>query len=749
MDMYLTLLVIQAISIVFLFIESVYVFAEMKTGIHKYLFLNCTATLVNNTGYLLMMLSTSEGQYLTGLQMSYLGKVWIPFSLFIFAMAVCRIRIKKPVMAGMVFFHAFILFLVLTCQGHSLYYSSMEYVTDGYWNYIECGDGIWHTVYSVVMIAYIAAGLFLLVRATCREKASVPKIRMVFVTLAIISECAGYLIYLTGMTGGYDCTVLGYAIGTFFMYVAIFKYKLLDTLQLAKDYVVDELSEAVMVVNRDKKLEYYNKPAAMILGRRTLEPERWIQAIEKNVQAGEPVELDGRIYSPQEKDLYEGEELYGRIYVLVDDTEHYNYMKQLKEQKEIAEEANASKSAFLSVVSHEIRTPMNAVVGMTDLLLRDVGSLNDKQEKYLKNIKNSGSALVMIVNDILDQSKIEAGKMEIIDQPYELRPMAEDVKMIIENRIGSKPIHLMYEIDDEVPQFLVGDSLRIRQVLINLMNNAVKFTAEGYIRLKVEVIEEESGRRLLRFSVKDSGQGIRAEDLSKLGRAFTQVDTRKNHSKEGTGLGLSISRDFISMMGGQLEVTSEYGKGSEFYFSIWQGIAAGVCSTNASGITKQAWQPEEEFTAPKARILIVDDTELNLMITKELLEPLQMTVDTAASGIKALELVQRNSYHAVFMDYMMPYMDGVETTEKIRSLALDAGQKGDEEKAAYYKALPIIVLSGDTSDETREKFMCAGIDDFTEKPVEPGRLKKLLLKWLPSELVLGNGGAGEVADWGR
>ncbi len=736
--MFFILLVIQAVSIIFLLIESGYVFAKMNTGIHKYLFLSCIATLVNNTGYFLMMLSTSEEQFLTGLQMSYLGKVWIPFSLFVFAMAVCKIRIKKPVMIGMAFFHTFIFFLVLTCRWHKLYYSSMEYVVKGHWRHLACGAGIFHKAYTAIMIVYIVIGLFCLFRATCREKIRTSKRRMVFITVAIVSECISYIVYLTGVTGMYDCTVLGYTISTFFMYIAIFKYNLLDTLQMAKDYVVDELSEAVMVVNQDETLEYYNKPAAEILGRQTFGPEGWMRSIEEAVRAGDPMEFDGRIYSPQEKNLYQNDEPCGRIYVLVDDTEHYNYMKELKEQKEIAEEANASKSAFLSVVSHEIRTPMNAVVGMTDLLLRDAGSLNDKQEKYLRNIKNSGSALVMIVNDILDQSKIEAGKMEIIDQPYELRPMADDVKMIIENRIGSKPVHLLYEIDDAVPQFLVGDSLRIRQILINLMNNAVKFTAEGYIRLKVEVMEEEVNRRLLRFSVKDSGQGIRAADLSKLGQAFTQVDTRKNHNKEGTGLGLSISRDFISMMGGQLEVVSEYGKGSEFYFSIWQGVAAGVCSTNASGITKQAWQSEEKFVAPKARILIVDDTEINLMIMEELLKPLQMTVDTADSGEKALKLIQQNSYHVIFMDYIMPYMDGVETTGKIRDLALEAGQKGNEEKASYYKTLPIIALSGDTSDETREKFMRAGIDDFTEKPVDLGRLKKLLLKWLPTELVSGN-----------
>ena len=214
-------------------------------------------------------------------------------------------------------------------------------------------------------------------------------------------------------------------------------------------------------------------------------------------------------------------------------------LNQVKEEKKKAEEANASKSRFLSVVSHEIRTPMNAIVGMTELLLR--GDLTKEQREYLMNIKNSGDALVMIINDILDQSKIEAGKMELVEAPYELRGMLEDVRMIIENRIGEKPVQLIYTIDDQIPEALVGDGLRLRQVLINLLNNAVKFTEKGYIELGISLEQKKEDELLLYFSIKDSGQGIREEDLNRLFQAFSQVDTKKNHSKEGTGLGLSIS----------------------------------------------------------------------------------------------------------------------------------------------------------------------------------------------------------------
>lgn len=427
-----------------------------------------------------------------------------------------------------------------------------------------------------------------------------------------------------------------------------------------------------------------------------------------------------------------------KIYYILefhDDTRDQQYIEAAQKARREAEEANESKSAFLSVVSHEIRTPMNAVVGMTDLLLRDKENLTPKQEKYLKNIKTSGAALVMLVNDILDQSKIDAGKMQIVESAYELRPMTEDVKLIIENRIGTKPIHLIYEIDEEVPRYLVGDSLRIRQILINLMNNAVKFTEEGYIRFSINCVKNHADKHLLRFSVEDSGQGMSKEDLARIGEAFVQVDVKKNHSKEGTGLGLSISRDFISMMGGKLEVKSEYGKGTEFFFEIWQGYATGIEEDGDTAVSKQAWQEEEEFTAEKSRILIVDDTEINLMVEEEMLSTLKMTIDTARSGAAALELVKSKRYDLILMDYMMPYMDGVETTQKIRSMASEYRNSGDEDMADYLKSVPIVTLTGDSSEDTKEKFRLAGIDDFTEKPADLKRLKKVMIKWLPAEHI--------------
>lgn len=393
-----------------------------------------------------------------------------------------------------------------------------------------------------------------------------------------------------------------------------------------------------------------------------------------------------------------------------------------REEKQKADEANAKKSQFLSVVSHEIRTPMNAIVGMTDILLRS--AKDETQITYLKNIKTSGDALLLIVNELLDQSKIEAGRMEIIEDVYEWKPIVENIRTISENRIEAKPITVIIEVDEQIPDRLIGDSLRIRQVLINLMNNAVKYTEEGHIKLSITLEKEDEKGLLLRFSVKDSGQGIRENDLKQLFEAFSQVDKKKNHKIEGTGLGLTISRDLVHLMGGELSVTSQYGYGSDFFFSVYQKRA----SEDAKSLDERKRELSSTTIDTKgAKILVVDDTAINIKIAKIMLEEIGAVVEAAGSGSAAIEMVRNNKYKIIFMDYMMPYMDGAETTQKIRALSEDAS---DAETSEYYKSVPIIALTGDVDTSSIERFYESGMNDYVEKPIVKEKLKEMLLKWL-------------------
>lgn len=841
--MYIVFISLQILGIIVLFGEALYLMNQRPSRQQTRLLLLMVALLVNFVGYLFEMQAVTPEQALQAVKFSYLGKPIIVLTMFLFVLDYCKVRMPKWLPPFLTCLHILVIFAVMICDKHHLYYSSIGYTTEGAFPHLVFTYGPVYVLYHTMLVGYVVTMIIACARKYVHvtNEGERNRLRAFFAIYVVMG--VGWAGYMYNWFGGYDSTLVAYLASVIILSVYLYKDKILETLSMAQDQAIDELSSGLVVLDRDNTVIYHNKKARELypLDNVSSLPEI-IEELDESIIEKKNIERDNKVYDVCSRLLTKQNAYFGKMYVFNDITDSFRYARNAKEQadimkglKERAEAANQAKSTFVSNITHEIRTPMNAIVGMTEILLRE--ELPPQDRGYLINIKNSGNALLNIVNDILDFSKMESGKMELVEDEYEPMSMFSDLSMIFLTRIGDKDMEILFDIDEKLPQKLYGDGLRIRQIIINIVNNAIKFTERGFVKLQVKIGNVNGDNIELLVSVQDTGQGIKEEDMDKLFGSFQQVDSKKNRGKEGTGLGLSISKQLVEMMGGNIGVRSTYGEGSEFYFNIiqkkctdvlaaqihddeargnlkisgyfskmclWHGLeelskkfgiscipyeewkatrqqldcffmdmpgydkltgdvdnysaqmgeicvlrnplleecnAAGITAVNKPLYTLNFCQtinhealyvgPVTEdymnFTAPEASVLIVDDNEINLEVAEGLLEPLNMKIDLAESGKRALQMAAEKKYHMIFMDHMMPVMDGIETTERLR-------QMEDE----YYHTVPIIALTANALMDAREKFAKAGMDDFVAKPIEMKEICKCIKRWLPEELIIPN-----------
>lgn len=718
----------MTVSILVLF----FVFFQAPSRQQKYLQLLTIITFAINLGIsITVCYPPVEGIYagsMAGTIITIVAGSHISYCFLLMCCSICHY--KLPFFAKCIFLLGNTVFVTLglTDVYYHHMYKSCDFVTLGPGNliYPELGVGYklyigWHVLYFVVLC-------IILYSSTVKQRFAYKRMKRTVIGI-IFCALIGLLPYVLTFLfkSGIDYTGVGCNVGCIFFILVIRHNKLYPVKENSQDIVLNEINDILLAYNAEYEFEYANRKAVECfpelenilfgtpLASLSEETNRLL-----NFNEGDIINLGNEEYKYSVFSTSEKEQITGYICWLHNVTEENRINTEILKLKQKAEEANIAKSRFLANISHEIRTPLNAVLGMDEMILRV--SKEEETRNYANQIRRSGQMLLALINDILDFSKIEAGKMELVCADYNVRDMLSDIVMFNRLRAENKGLDIKLSIDDRIPGFLYGDESRIRQIITNIVTNAVKYTEHGYVEIAALAHFSKNGAfEAIVIKVHDTGIGIKEEDRSKLFDTFERIENDITRKAEGTGLGISITTQLLNLMGGTMEVESVYKVGSCFTLTIPQLPARE--SHPATGNIINSRVNRIAFTAPSADILIVDDNSANLAVAKLLLRDTEIHIDTLSSANAFLAQIQKKHYDIIFLDHKMPGIDGVEAFDRMSTMDhLCIG-------------VPVVMMTADADPSARSYFLSHGLTDYIPKPLDPIVYENMVARLLPPSKI--------------
>ncbi len=742
----------------------IYVFLQAPSKEQKYTVLLAVCNFLMCTGNLISVGSKAIEAAEVGLHVSFLGGAFVPFCFLLICASICHYKFNDAVVIGLAITNMVFASIMFTDSAFHFMYIKPHF----YWEdqILLCSReyNFMYYFFMVYIVGYLFA-IFIIINKTRKTKPVLysnlkSTLRNFILTsiIAIIPFLASVILPLD-----LDVTCYGSTLALGFFIYTLHRERIYTMQQSSSELILNDLDDILLVHDLELHYEYANL--------QTIKTFPVLEDLPFNLSlAGLDNGID-RLLALQDNEHYKigdteylcriipvstNDKLQGYIRWLHDETDERRYTRQIIELKEEAELANKAKSTFLAHVSHEIRTPINAVIGMNELIVRE--STESEIVTYAEQSIRAGRTLLSLINDILDISKLEAGKMELVNGEYETGLMIEDITVMTQFRAEQKGLEFIVNIDPDLPDTLIGDETRVKQIITNIVTNGVKYTEKGSVTLNISF---EDG--ILKAVVSDTGIGIRKEDMNKLFASFERIENKTTHKTEGTGLGMSIVTLLLKMMNGRIEVESEVGKGSTFTVYIPQTVGNTVikhndeslagtgrlaevrpltvsknAKTRQDPVSSDVSIPEKSapektgsandpavprYQAPDARIIIVDDTKTNLFVATSLIKRTKVITDTALSGAEFLEKAAITKYDVIFMDYRMPGMDGVETIHRLHAAA---GPNSDT---------PVVMMTAETTPEALDLFRSCGVAETIIKPLDPARYEALLASMLPQDKV--------------